>query len=408
MARPQFFSGNYGSPLGSFSNAANIIAQAGAQEGQMFANLGKIAASTLDKFREKKEEKMREDQFEEVAKKLPIETFAPFNVKNEEERDELLKVFKKKDSRNEVLQLAALAQQGQARQGQQGFRKLMYGQKPAEVPVSDSPIRDTLLREKAIDDARGMATERDPEAFRRRVQQMVNAGQLNPQGQDLALNRLMQLQAAQQANAPKPLSVSDQIAIREEERKTKEFQQEQEAAKPKAPPQPIYMESALEAIDDALKYVDKDSKLFLNPTAGFGAETMAKIGGTDAADLEAALQTITSAVGFKRLQDMRDASPTGGALGQVSERELAQLNAALGSISQKQSPEQLKKNLLRIKDHYRKAVNAINAQRLAFQQGKSFKNEQEALDFINSQNQDSGIQTKQGNYKIKGLQVTEK
>lgn len=40
MARKPFFSGNYGSALGSTANAANLIARAGATQGQMFANLG--------------------------------------------------------------------------------------------------------------------------------------------------------------------------------------------------------------------------------------------------------------------------------------------------------------------------------------------------------------------------------
>jgi len=40
MARKPFFSGNYGSALSSNANAANLIARAGATQGQMFANLG--------------------------------------------------------------------------------------------------------------------------------------------------------------------------------------------------------------------------------------------------------------------------------------------------------------------------------------------------------------------------------
>jgi len=40
MARKPFFSGNYGSALGSTANAANLIAKAGQSQGQMFANLG--------------------------------------------------------------------------------------------------------------------------------------------------------------------------------------------------------------------------------------------------------------------------------------------------------------------------------------------------------------------------------
>ena len=56
----------------------------------MFANLGRIAASTLEKI---SREKRGEDEggSRNKKQKLPIQTFAPFNVRNEEERDELPK-----------------------------------------------------------------------------------------------------------------------------------------------------------------------------------------------------------------------------------------------------------------------------------------------------------------------------
>ena len=64
MARRPFFSGNYGSALGSTANAANLIAQAGATQGQMYANLGQqlggAISSSLDKFRLNKEKKEKE------------------------------------------------------------------------------------------------------------------------------------------------------------------------------------------------------------------------------------------------------------------------------------------------------------------------------------------------------------
>lgn len=40
MARRPYFSGNYGSALGSTANAANLLARAGETQGQMFANMG--------------------------------------------------------------------------------------------------------------------------------------------------------------------------------------------------------------------------------------------------------------------------------------------------------------------------------------------------------------------------------
>ena len=62
MARRPFFSGNYGSALGSTANAANLIAQAGQAQGQMYANLGKIAAESINKYTENKQKKEEEKQ----------------------------------------------------------------------------------------------------------------------------------------------------------------------------------------------------------------------------------------------------------------------------------------------------------------------------------------------------------
>ncbi|MDC0369660.1 hypothetical protein OAN13_08185, partial [Opitutales bacterium] len=61
-----YFSGNYGSALGSTANAANLIARAGEVQGQMFANIGKQIGSTLEKFRINKEKKETEQRAENL------------------------------------------------------------------------------------------------------------------------------------------------------------------------------------------------------------------------------------------------------------------------------------------------------------------------------------------------------
>ena len=66
MARRPYFSGNYGSALGSYDTAAKLIAQAGATQGQMFANLGNQISSTLEKFRLNKEKKEKEQRAENL------------------------------------------------------------------------------------------------------------------------------------------------------------------------------------------------------------------------------------------------------------------------------------------------------------------------------------------------------
>src|SRR5690606_15445362 len=72
------------------------------------------------------------------------------------------------------------------------------------------------------------------------------------------------------------------------------------------------------------------------PTTGMIGEWMSGVGGTAARDLRGLLDTVKSNAGFDRLQAMRDSSPTGGALGQVSERELAFLQSTIGNLEQSQ------------------------------------------------------------------------
>lgn len=75
------------------------------------------------------------------------------------------------------------------------------------------------------------------------------------------------------------------------------------------------------------------------------------VGGTPAFDLAETLKTIKANIGFDELQKMRDASPTGGALGAISDREIAFLQSTITSIEQAQSEGQLKANLKLLRDY---------------------------------------------------------
>jgi len=74
-------------------------------------------------------------------------------------------------------------------------------------------------------------------------------------------------------------------------------------------------------------------------------------GSTAAGQMESLLSTIQSNVGFDKLQAMREASPTGGALGSVTEKELAFLQSVFGSLRQDTSEENVRYNLTRLKQH---------------------------------------------------------
>src|SRR5690606_27537574 len=81
-------------------------------------------------------------------------------------------------------------------------------------------------------------------------------------------------------------------------------------------------------------------------TAGWGGNMLADIPGTAASDLRKDIGTLQAIAGFDELNAMRASSPTGGALGNVTERELAFLQSVVRNIETSQSPEQLRRNLL--------------------------------------------------------------
>lgn len=98
--------------------------------------------------------------------------------------------------------------------------------------------------------------------------------------------------------------------------------------------------------DTALKQMDRWM------TTGVSGAVMSNLPGSDANDLRATLETIKANLGFAELQAMREASPTGGALGSVAVQELSALQSTVANLSPNQSEAQLRANLQKIKEHY--------------------------------------------------------
>ena len=111
-------------------------------------------------------------------------------------------------------------------------------------------------------------------------------------------------------------------------------------------PSAVYKQAALTAITDIKGRLANESAFnpFDNNTGLFGY-AFSHVPGSDAHDTANAIDTIEASIGFDRLQKMRDDSPTGGALGQVSNIELALLRKSLGSLKQSSSRAQFVKNL---------------------------------------------------------------
>lgn len=120
------------------------------------------------------------------------------------------------------------------------------------------------------------------------------------------------------------------------------------------------MKSQYQKTNNMLGALDRATKL-LNPqsgilgtsigaflpegSTGFGGSIMKQIGGTEYYDMESALNVLKSNLAFKELQEMRANSPTGGALGNVTERELELLSSTMASFNQNQSASSMRENL---------------------------------------------------------------
>lgn len=137
---------------------------------------------------------------------------------------------------------------------------------------------------------------------------------------------------------------------------------EKEKARPKAK---LAMENARQRSTRVMEAIDRALPRVNSWTAGLAGAALDSLAGSPARDLRADIDTIRANIGFDELNAMRQSSPTGGALGQVSERELAFLQSVLTNLEQSQSPGQLRRNLglakKEIKDSWDRVQRAYEA-----------------------------------------------
>lgn len=96
--------------------------------------------------------------------------------------------------------------------------------------------------------------------------------------------------------------------------------------------------------DEIKRSLEKSNKW----TTGFFGQLLQDVGGTPQHDLKTKLDPIKANIGFDRIQRMREESPTGGSLGNVSNFEVDTLQTTAGSLVQSQSQEDFEYNLKRL------------------------------------------------------------
>jgi hypothetical protein len=131
---------------------------------------------------------------------------------------------------------------------------------------------------------------------------------------------------------------------------------------------PLARQKVASVSDGYDRMIDSVDQILSSPglerAVGFGSYIPGIRGGSKV-DADALITKLKSQVGFNVLQNMRDMSKTGGALGQISDKEEELLQNNLAALSTAQSPEQFRKQLLSIKQfaeeskrHFESAYNA--------------------------------------------------
>ena len=109
-----------------------------------------------------------------------------------------------------------------------------------------------------------------------------------------------------------------------------------------------------------------------NAVGAFSALTES-VRGSNANTVQNLLTTIKAYTGFSTLQQMRAASPTGGALGQVSEKEIELLQGAWASLSNSLNAKDFVSQLDLVVDQAEKSL--ANLEREALDKGVSIEND---------------------------------
>lgn len=204
------------------------------------------------------------------------------------------------------------------------------------------------------------------------VEEGIQAGVLKGgQGITYEFGKIPESYALAKGPSGEPLGMSKIKGAPQSDKEMKERLKRIEEENKKKSSEQTKAKAANIVIEDAerLKKLIKDAP-FYNPVVGTTASIFGKIETSNRANAEQLKNSIVSNIGFDRLQQMRNDSPTGGALGQVSDTENRLLQAALGSIDLSQSEDQLIRNINRVIEIYKpiaaKAAAYPNAKKYGF------------------------------------------
>lgn len=178
---------------------------------------------------------------------------------------------------------------------------------------------------------------RTPVSFGRSLTEAIGAG-------EQAVSSLEQQRVAQQEAIRE--GIKSQLEMEKIALENAEKRRELASMGKRTPEDIQKLSSVVDSIDDAISIIDEYGRA----AAGIGSLT-AGLPETPAYQLEVALDTVGANISFGALQEMRDNSKTGGALGNVTERELDLLRATVAGIKPGLPPDVLKSNLIKVRNN---------------------------------------------------------
>ena len=119
---------------------------------------------------------------------------------------------------------------------------------------------------------------------------------------------------------------------------------------------PYQHEQAVRVVNSVSNLKDKVSDSVVGTLR---AKVSRFIPGTGAANFKAEVEQLKTQIFTRELAAMRDASKTGGAVGNVSDTEGEKLGNTLGALDFNQSPEQFKKNLIEVENSLNRWYSAL-------------------------------------------------
>lgn len=232
--------------------------------------------------------------------------------------------------------------------------------------VTAEEIRDKILnrplREKVEHAAGEDALKQIEIAPVRREQDMKAADQTGKL-------RDLQISAQTQAIADEPVDKASARKLQDLHIKHAQMQLDDEPAKHKAdlayreaqvaiantkahpPGESLYSQQlGKNTIEDIDKTIAKVDTFSTGTLAATGRAISSKVPGTEMKDFAANLESLKAKIGFSQLQEMRDASRTGGALGSLAVKESEWLQNSISALDPSMSPGALKANLQTIRE----------------------------------------------------------